>query len=308
MGFMQRFEERVSAGKNSGKTQSGAQPGFIQRFERRLGGEELSQTARDTAARYQKIFQNYDWKSGLEYDEWDEEDQQRKAAGQLPKAIEKKYDFDDPIDVYLYQNGLPPKKRIAAYAKDAETKQAATQLEQQKKQVISRNLVAPVVAGFTGIPAETLQKGLSAQQGEQQFTQQPAQKSDKRPKPYALPTPQDIEVDTVSGAAPTGRKALEQMAEDDLLSDYVGAEAAPSAEEEALEREQEQSLAEWKEMLLLAMLSLNDADRELINALFFDGASTRDYAARIGITQRAVIKRRDGILRDLKKYFENFSN
>ena len=98
------------------------------------------------------------------------------------------------------------------------------------------------------------------------------------------------------------------MAEDDLLPDYVGAEAAPSAEEEALEREQAQSLAEWKEMLLLAMLSLNDADREMINALFFDGASTRDYAARIGITQRAVIKRRDRILRDLKKCFENFSN
>ena len=104
------------------------------------------------------------------------------------------------------------------------------------------------------------------------------------------------------------RTPMEQMAEDDLLSDYVGAEAAPSAEEEALEREQAQSLAERKEMLLLAMLSLNDADRELINALFFDGVSTRDYAARIGITQRAVIKRRDRILRDLKKCFENFSN
>ena len=61
--------------------------------------------------------------------------------------------------------------------------------------------------------------------------------------------------------------SLEQMAEDDLLPDYVGAEAAPSAEEEALEREQAQSLAERKEMLLLAMLSLNDADRELINAV-----------------------------------------
>ena len=102
--------------------------------------------------------------------------------------------------------------------------------------------------------------------------------------------------------------SLEQMAEDALLPDYVNAEAAPSAEEEALEREQAQSLSEWKEMLLLAMLSLNDVDRELINALFFDGTSTRDYAARIGITQRAVIKRRDRILRDLKKYFENFSN
>ena len=30
------------------------------------------------------------------------------------------------------------------------------------------------------------------------------------------------------------------------------------------------------------------------------------YGRRIGVTQRAVIKRRDRILRDLKKYFENF--
>ena len=96
--------------------------------------------------------------------------------------------------------------------------------------------------------------------------------------------------------------------EEQFSGKILSLEAAPSAEEEALEREQAQSLAERKEMLLLAMLSLNDADRELINALFFDGVSTRDYAARIRITQRAVIKRRDRILRDLKKCFENFSN
>ena len=30
------------------------------------------------------------------------------------------------------------------------------------------------------------------------------------------------------------------------------------------------------------------------------------YGRRTGVTQRAVIKRRDRILRDLKKYFENF--
>lgn len=48
-------------------------------------------------------------------------------------------------------------------------------------------------------------------------------------------------------------------------------------------------------------------DRELINALFFDGASTREYAQRMGVSQRAVIKRRDRILRDLKKFFENSS-
>ena len=101
--------------------------------------------------------------------------------------------------------------------------------------------------------------------------------------------------------------SLEQMAEDGLLPCFVGEGAAPSAEEEVLEREQMRNLAERKQILLLSMLALENADRELINALFFDGVSTREYARRIGITQRAVIKRRDRILRDLKKYFENFS-
>ena len=97
--------------------------------------------------------------------------------------------------------------------------------------------------------------------------------------------------------------SLEQMEEDDLLPGYVGAETAPSAEEMALERERAQELAERKQILLLAMLALSDADRELITALFFDGVSTREYGRRIGVTQRAVIKRRDRILRDLKKFF-----
>ena len=101
--------------------------------------------------------------------------------------------------------------------------------------------------------------------------------------------------------------SLEQMEEDALLPDYVGAETAPSAETEALEREELRNLAEQKQILLLALLSLKDTDRELINALFFDGASTREYAQRMGVSQRAVIKQRDRILRDLKKFFENSS-
>ena len=101
--------------------------------------------------------------------------------------------------------------------------------------------------------------------------------------------------------------SLDQMAENDLLPSYVGAEAAPSAEDEVIDREQMRDLAEAKQVLLLAMLALNDADRELINALFFDCVSTREYARRIGVTQRAIIKRRDRILRDLKKYFEHFT-
>lgn len=101
--------------------------------------------------------------------------------------------------------------------------------------------------------------------------------------------------------------SLERMEEDDLLPTFVGAETAPSAEEEVLLQEQRRELAEQKQVLLLALLSLKDRDRELINALFFDGVSTRAYARQIGVTQRAVIKRRDRILRDLKTYFGSVS-
>lgn len=49
--------------------------------------------------------------------------------------------------------------------------------------------------------------------------------------------------------------SLEQMEEDALLPDYVGAETAPSAETEALEREDLRNLAEQKQILLLALRS-----------------------------------------------------
>lgn len=100
---------------------------------------------------------------------------------------------------------------------------------------------------------------------------------------------------------PTGKVlSMEQLAEDGVLPDYVGAETTPSAEDCCLRRE-------LSGMLLAALLSLKDQDRDLITALFYDHLSTREYARRIGVTQRAVIKRRDRILRDLKKYFEKFA-
>ena len=60
-------------------------------------------------------------------------------------------------------------------------------------------------------------------------------------------------------------------------------------------------------LLLAALIALEDWDRQLITALFYDHLSTREYARRIGVTQRAVIKRRDRILRDMKKHFEKFA-
>lgn len=103
---------------------------------------------------------------------------------------------------------------------------------------------------------------------------------------------------------PTGKVlSMEQLAEDGVLPDYVGAETAPSAEDCVLARERE----ELTSLLLAALIALEDRDRQLITALFYDRLSTREYARRIGVTQRAVIKRRDRILRDMKKYFEKFA-
>lgn len=105
---------------------------------------------------------------------------------------------------------------------------------------------------------------------------------------------------------PTGKVlSMEQMAEDGVLPDYVGAETAPSAEDCVLARESEREREELTSLLLAALIALEDRDRQLITALFYDRLSTREYARRIGVTQRAVIKRRDRILRDMKNILKN---
>ena len=52
--------------------------------------------------------------------------------------------------------------------------------------------------------------------------------------------------------------------------------------------------------------SLPESDKKLIKALYYDGYSTREYAQKLGITQAAMLKRRNRILKYLKKYFEKF--
>lgn len=85
-----------------------------------MRGRNLSENQRKQLNEYKKRFQNYDWKSDLDYDAWDDEDQERKAAGKLPKKYEKTYDMSDPVDRALYYNGLPARENIASKAKDAD--------------------------------------------------------------------------------------------------------------------------------------------------------------------------------------------
>lgn len=82
--------------------------------------------------------------------------------------------------------------------------------------------------------------------------------------------------------------------------------AEPSAEEYCLLEEEAEHEAKMLNELPIVIESLPESDKKLIKSLYYDGYSTREYAREIGVTQRAVVKRRDRILKHLKKYFEKF--
>lgn len=51
--------------------------------------------------------------------------------------------------------------------------------------------------------------------------------------------------------------------------------------------------------------ALDEPDRQLIQALYFEGLSERKYAKRVGIPQRTINDRRRRVLRKLKELLEN---
>lgn len=99
----------------------------------------------------------------------------------------------------------------------------------------------------------------------------------------------------------------EKLLEDGIPLEALGIEPEESAEDRILELESLRSRADLKRLLSAVLAELQEAELQLIQALFFDGVSTRAYAERIGVSQRAVIKRRDRILRDIKKLLQKNS-
>ena len=106
--------------------------------------------------------------------------------------------------------------------------------------------------------------------------------------------------------APRGRVfSLDKMVEDGMSVEAVSHQSAPSAEEILIARENEQDTQHKLTLLKEAVSQLNEADRALIEAVYFENISMREYARRIGVSHSAIAKRRYRILRTLKKYFEN---
>lgn len=102
--------------------------------------------------------------------------------------------------------------------------------------------------------------------------------------------------------------SLECLIEDGISPERLMQENEPSAEDICVGREDEIWRADIIKQLSAALSELPDEEYQLVRALFFDGISVREYARRLGMTHRAIVKRRDRILDHLKKILENCSD
>ena len=97
--------------------------------------------------------------------------------------------------------------------------------------------------------------------------------------------------------------SLELLTAHDVPIDLYTQRHEISAEDSVIQREEYAETIVHKERLSAALSSLSVEDQALIQALFFEGLSTRAYAKQLGVYQRAVIYKRDKILDKLKEKF-----
>ena len=95
--------------------------------------------------------------------------------------------------------------------------------------------------------------------------------------------------------------SLERLMEDGVPLVELGIEQEPSAENIVLEGEDEKELAIQKSRLISALSSLNEAEKQLVQALLFDDIPLREYARCLNVQLRTVQYRRDKLLEKLRR-------
>ena len=91
--------------------------------------------------------------------------------------------------------------------------------------------------------------------------------------------------------------SLERFQEEGVNAEYRVVRSAPGIEEEMIR-------AEDNRRLYQALDELNVEERLLINALFFSGITEGELAARLGVTQQAMSKRKKRLLKKLREKIE----
>ena len=107
----------------------------------------------------------YDWKSNYAYDVWSDEDAQRQERGEMPLSLYESYNLDDPVDRYLYNNNLPPKKDLEKWAEKAEkeTETAAEEAAYEKYRAQVAEVEKSPFEKLAGGVKKAIEKGATLQ-------------------------------------------------------------------------------------------------------------------------------------------------
>ena len=95
--------------------------------------------------------------------------------------------------------------------------------------------------------------------------------------------------------------SLDKLLEDEVPLESLGVELGPSAEDTTLEQETSSETALQLKKLTEALSGLNTAERQLLQALYFEGIPAREYARQLGVYHRTVLYRRDKLLEKLRR-------
>lgn len=95
--------------------------------------------------------------------------------------------------------------------------------------------------------------------------------------------------------------SLDKLLEDEVPLEPLGVEMSPSAEDTVAEREETSETVMQLKRLTEALSELNTAERQLLQALYFEGISAREYARQLGVYHRTVLYRRDQLLEKLRR-------
>ncbi len=97
--------------------------------------------------------------------------------------------------------------------------------------------------------------------------------------------------------------SLDKLIQDEVPLGELGIQQEASAETIVLNQLDAQKREVQKKRLIAMLSNLDEEEKNLIKALFFDGISAREYARQLGVYHRTIIYRRDKLLEKLRHKF-----
>ena len=97
--------------------------------------------------------------------------------------------------------------------------------------------------------------------------------------------------------------SLDRLLKSGVPLEKLGMEKSPSAEDIVLQNEAWQQQEQLLSQLSEALSSLTEEEWQMIQALYWEGVSAREYARRLGVYHRTVLYWRDKVLEKLRQKF-----